>query len=363
MKFLKLPRRNESPALELARGQAEAWVALMLKYLHRDSLTDVAQVTSKPAIELEPVPIADVYALTSAERTALRGGFASRHGVVCFTTGTSAARAGSHPLLAMGRQLANDLPTGFPVTHPAESSPAVLAVSTDFDGTAKIFEVADATHDALTSEALPPHFDGTGNAGTVTAFGMYMDSVQMDAPVNYFQNVRMLGLDLAYRDREAFDSLFLPDAITVRWQGLEITRPVFYLNYAEHPQAFFRVNDSDAMVHPRPDTPSLERAFEFLTEHLTPYAPGSSFTRFADVGAGCIVDNRTTIHGRTAFTSSPGEGARRVLARKWWTDRAEYQSHRMCPGTAVNPALAHAFPQLFGPAVIDGTWLKQHRSS
>jgi hypothetical protein len=351
MFFLSATRRADARARRFAAEQSKAWTTAMLARLRINSLADLALVTEYDAIELAPVAVSDSNALTPEELRALQDGFMSRHGVVCFTTAGPVEGYVEHPLLAIGRQLEDRLPTRFPITHPAENSSAVLEVADHFDGTAKIFEVAGATHDALTNEALPPHFDGTGNAGTVAAFGMYLDSVPAEAPVNYFQNILMLGLALAILDYEAFEALFLPDALTVSWQGLEIIRPILYMNYAGAPQACFRMNDSDAGVQVRADTPALDHAKRFLEEHLVPYAPGSSFARFERAGAGCLVDNRATIHGRSSFMSRPG--TRRVLARKWWTDRAEFQSHRMCPGTALAPAASSVYPERFGPDAVD----------
>jgi hypothetical protein len=353
MSLLCATWRADARARQFATEQSKAWMTAMLARLQIDSLADLTPVTEYAAVQLEPVAVFDCSALTPEELRAVEDGFMSRHGVVCFTTAAHVEGCAEHPLLTIGRQLEDRLPTRFPITHPAENSPAVLEVADRFDGTVKIFEVAGSTHDALTREALPPHFDGTGNAGTVAAVGMYLDSAATEAPINYFQNVLMLGLALAIRDYKAFEALFLPDAFTLSWQGLKIIRPILYMNYAGAPQACFRVNDSDAKVGVRRGTAALDRAKRFLDEHLVPYAPGSSFAQFERAGAGCLVDNRATIHGRSAFRSRPGSSGR-ILARKWWTDQSEFQSHRKCSGTALVRGASSVYPDLFGPNAIDG---------
>jgi hypothetical protein len=169
MSFLSATRRADAKARRFATEQSKAWTTEMLARLQVNSLAELTPVTEYDATELAPVAVSDSNALTPEKLRALQDGFMSRHGVACFTIEGSIEGYVEHPLLAIGRQLENRLPTRFPITHPAENSPAVLEVADRFDGTAKIFEVAGATHDALTNEALPPHFDGTGNAGTVTA--------------------------------------------------------------------------------------------------------------------------------------------------------------------------------------------------
>ncbi|MDC3911927.1 hypothetical protein KQE47_26725, partial [Raoultella planticola] len=58
------------------------------------------------------------------------------------------------------------------------------------------------------------HNDGLGYAGAVEAFILHADAPPLWGGYTYFSNMIALSLLLARLDAEAFDSLFLPDAIT-----------------------------------------------------------------------------------------------------------------------------------------------------
>ncbi|MFI9387147.1 hypothetical protein [Kutzneria sp. NPDC052558] len=338
--------------------QASEFLARMLRRLGSDSLAALKPVTSEPAAELTVIPVADPLALSSAERDALTASFRSRHGVAAFAL-TAPPPLGSlpHPLLALADQLSDRLGLGFPLTHPAESAPFVLETFGRSDGTTKIFDVGGMSHEALTPRPLPPHFDGTGNACGVVAFGLYIDGAPGQAPVNYFQNIAVLALDLAAADEEAFLSLFLPDAITVLWQDLRISRPILFLDPDGQPQAWFRAPDAEISVAVRPGCPPLERARAFIDEHTRPCAHGSSYIRLDQVGGGCLVDNTATIHGRTGYADASDDGARRILSRKWWVRSATDQNYRICPGTRIDERFGRLYPELFGPESLADGWV------
>jgi hypothetical protein len=189
---------------------------------------------------------------------------------------------------------------------------------------------------------------------------LYADSAPLWGGYTYFQNVVKLSLHLALADGPAFETLFLPDAMTAlrpRGKGaIKVTTPVLFINEHGNPQVFFRVSTGEYKISWRPDCPALERAANFLNHHAKPFAPGSSFVHLDRRGAGILVRNGWVVHGRTPFIDGTGPGERRVLARKWFMTAARHAQYKHVPGMHILDRFASIYPERFGPDLLVGDW-------
>jgi TfdA family taurine catabolism dioxygenase TauD len=159
-------------------------------------------------------------------------------------------------------------------------------------------------------------------------------------------------------DPDAFEALFLPDAITAlrpRGKGaIRVTAPVFFLGRYRSPQIFFRISSGEYVITWR-DHPALHRARKVLENLSAPFAPGSQFVHLMRPGDTVIIDNRHVVHGRTAFIDPPG-GNGRVLARKWYVPTRSDASYRHVPGVEVHQEWGAIFPRQFSNGAIEGEW-------
>ena len=203
------------------------------------------------------------------------------------------------------------------------------------------------------------HNDGLGYAGAVEAFMLYADSVPLSGGYTYFQNIVLLALNLARIDHEAFDSLFLPDAITaIRPRGkgaIKVSTPVLFVNEQRCPQIFLRLRTGEYEISWR-DDPALARASNFMNYHAEPFALGSSFIHLDRRGAGCLARNHWVTHGRTPFVNGGDRRDTRVLARKWFMCAERHTHYKHVPGMHILAGYASIFPDRFGPDQLEGDW-------
>ncbi|MCS3687527.1 hypothetical protein ABIF07_005445 [Bradyrhizobium elkanii] len=349
------------------QAQKDRFVTRALELLGYPSLGHVPDVRQRKPVALLPVLIGDYRKMTEQELDQLARAYSGELGIAHFLILNPDDQSDSrHPLLALANQLSDRLPLKYPVDHPMEGHPEAVSRFGSADGTLKIYdlETKDGSNgyreQAETSEMFDAHNDGLGYAGAVEAFMLYADSVPLAGGYTYFQNVVLLSLLLAREDPEAFESLFLPDAITAlrpRGKGaIRVSTPVLFLNEQENPQAFLRLPTGEYQISWRKGNSALDRAAKLLNSHAEPFSPGSSFIHMDRKGAGCISRNHWVVHGRTPFIDGAQPSDHRVLARKWFMCAPQHAHYKHVPGMHIHHDYASLFPERFGPELLDGDW-------
>lgn len=244
-----------------------------------------------------------------------------------------------------------------------EKHPQAMVRFGEPDGTLKLYDLPLAPdqdkyrEQAETSEMFSSHNDGLGYAGLIRHVIMCLDRSPMAGGYTYFRNLVALAPALAGSDPEAFEALFLPDAITAlrpRGKGaIRVTSPVFFVGRDGDPQVFFRIASGEYRISWR-EHPALDRARRVLEEAAAPFGPGSRFVHFMRPGDTVLVDNAHVVHGRTPFLDPPDGG--RVLARKWYVPRAGDAVYRHVPGMALHEEWAGLFPDRFRGQAVEGEW-------
>jgi hypothetical protein len=232
------------------------------------------------------------------------------------------------------------------------------------DGTLKLYNLPiPASRDkyreqAETTELFAAHNDGLGYAGLIRSSIIALDQPPLWGGYTYFQNLVRFAPVLSEGDPDAFEALFLPDAITAlrpRGKGaIRVTAPIFFLGLNGEPQIFFRVASGEYVITWR-DHPALLRARIILERLCSPFAADSRFVHLMHPGELVLIDNRHVAHGRTRFID-PEDKPGRVLARKWFVPTPPDAHYRHVPGIAVYPEYARLFPEQFSGAAITGEW-------
>ena len=278
---------------------------------------------------LQPLVVKNLEALTRGELDSLRDGYASGYGALHVVPQTFRAHANSgeqHPLLLFAKQVAEVLPLGYSVDHPMEGHTEARARFGPPDGTLKLYNLPIPPgqdryrEQAETTELFAAHNDGLGYAGLIRSSIIALDRAPMWGGYTYFQNLIRFAPVLAESDPDAFEALFLPDAITAlrpRGKGaIKVTAPVFFLGLDGEPQMFFRIASGEYVITWR-SHPALLRAKEILERLCAPFATDSRFVHLMRPGELVLIDNRHVAHGRTRFID-PDDGSGRILARKWF---------------------------------------------
>jgi hypothetical protein len=347
--------------------QSERFISRAVELLNYKTLDDVPDVVGRKPMALLPVEIADYRSLSKIEIESIVASFNGNLGIAHFLVlNPNDPSQFPHPLLSIASQLSGDLPLKYPVDHPMEGHSEALRRFGPSDGTLKIYDLdtrdgsTGYREQAETAEMFDAHNDGLGYAGAVEAFMLYADSAPLAGGYTYFQNVVMLSLSLARTDREAFESLFLPDAITAlrpRGKGaIRVSTPVLFVNEQGNPQVFLRLPTGEYQITWRTGTPALDRAARFLNSYAVPFSCGSSFIHLDRRGAGCICRNHWLVHGRTPFVDGKGRDQKRVLARKWFMCAPEHAHYKHVPGMHIHSQFAAIFPERFGPEFLTGDW-------
>lgn len=339
--------------------------ACLLQMKSKKDLESLPSVLDRSPTPLSPVLIQDFHVLTDTERADISGHFQSEFGVARFVVlNSEEPSAYGHPLIEIAQQLTNELHLAYPLAHPLEEHPDSTA-RFGRDGTLKVYEVvkdssAGYREQGETSELFSMHHDGLGSGGTVFTVGLYMDQPPLSGGYTYFQNICRLSLELARKDRDAFNDLFLPDAFTVirpRGKGaIRVTSTVLYLNEDSRPQSAFRTPSGEYQILWRSDRPALQRAADFLNKHAEPFARGSTFVHLMAKGHGCFIRNEVIGHGRTRFLNARRR-IERVLARKWFMRHPRDSVYKHVPGLFLAEEFASLYPEYFGPGVLEGEWL------
>jgi hypothetical protein len=345
-------------------SQNEQFIRACLFPTKFKELDSLPSILDRPPIPLDPVVIHDFHALSDTEKTCISDQFQSEFGVSYFVVlNCDEPSICGHPLIEIAQQLTNELHLAHSLVHPLEEH-ADATARFGRDGTLKVYEVlkessAGYREQGETSELFSMHHDGLGSGGTVFTVGLYMDQPPLSGGYTYFQNICRLSLELARNDRDAFNDLFLPDALTVirpRGKGaLRVTSPVLYLNEDNRPQSAFRTPSGEYQILWRSDRPALLRAADFLNKSAEPFAKASTFVHLMAKGHGCFIRNEVIGHGRTPFFNAPGR-IERVLARKWFMRHARDAVYKHVPGLFVAKEFASLYPEYFGPGVLEGEW-------
>ncbi|WP_181064357.1 TauD/TfdA family dioxygenase [Pseudoclavibacter sp. AY1F1] len=268
----------------------------------------------------------------------------SRTGVALFNY-LGDAELPVHPLLLVGRLLADEVGWRSEVVHPAEREDAR-------DGTVKLYHSPKWLGPAMDSSALAVHQDGFGNAGSVESVGLFVESGGARAATTYFTNLALVVRNLMLDDPTSVEGLFAPDAIHVTSRrgssSLRTTGPILFLDELDRPAVNFRESDSDTVVSIRED---LLDMYHYLLSASRPGASGVLEVQFNQTGTGVFSNNRLLVHGRTAFTD--GERQRRVLARKWWSSYAGFERPIKVPGFRVS----RLYSEVLNSDRVEGEWI------
>lgn len=335
---------------------------LFERYKNSQTLQIVStRVEAFCARPIAPVLIENYLALTTAEITSLREQLYSPLGVTAFIAiNAPSAQLHVHPLLTIAAQLSATCGPYFPVTQDEETHRDVIARFGFFDGTTKIYR-KKSSGGAMSGEDFEAHQDGMGNGGNIAVGGLYMDSPPLHGGYTYFVNLALLSMHLATNDPDAFESLFLPDALTVERttgaKALRTTGPVLYISDDESPCVFLRKTDHEYRISWRSDYPPLTRAAAFIDAHTRPFSYGSNFVHMTARGHGCFWDNRILVHGRTGYSLEQFGPSDRVLSRKWWVTSQTHQALQHYPSLSVARRYADLFPELFGRDKLEGKWI------
>lgn len=356
---------NESERTVRFQAQSSVFIRSYLQEAGLSDLDSLAPCLMRRPVALEPVAIKNFRKLAATEKDDIVHQFRSEFGAAYFIVENCDEPAPyGHPLLDIAEQLKDELNLAHPLPHPLEQHPDMIA-RFGRDGTLKVHEVpkdpsAGYREQGETSEMFSMHHDGLGSGGTVFTVGLYMDSPPFSGGYTYFQNICRLSLELARIDREAFDDLFLPDAITaIRPRGkgaLKVVSPALYVNEDGRPQSAYRTASGEYKIIWRPDREGLARAAAFLNEHAEPFAYGSSFVHLTARGHGCFLRNEVVAHGRTPFHNASGR-FERVLARKWFMRYPRDAVYKHVPGLFLAKEFGSLYPEYFGTTVLEGEWI------
>lgn len=337
--------------------------AAMSRY--RSAAVSLSGYADKSPQPLDPIIVEDLRTLTSDELRAVAEAITAGSGVAHLVPRRFALPEPGerHPLVDLANCLMEESVIGYAVDHPMEGHPEAVGRFGVPDGTLKLYDLPiPSTQDkyreqAETNEMFASHNDGLGYAGLIRHAILTLDRPPLVGGYTYFSNLVALAPALHASDPEAFEALFLPDAITAlrpRGKGaIRVTSPVFFIGRDGDPQVFFRIASGEYVIEWR-DHPALARARAVLERACAPFAPGTQFAHLMRPGDTIIIHNAHVVHGRTAFVD-PREGGR-VLARKWYVSSPQDAVYRHVPGIAVHERWGRLFPDQFCGKAIEGEW-------
>jgi hypothetical protein len=322
---------------------------------------------ARPPQPAAPLIVDDLASLSPSELNSLSAAYADGYGVIHVVPRSIPdlfTHNGRHSLLLFAEQAAAVLPIGFPVDHPLEGHPEARARFGQQDGTLKLYNLPITPGEnryreqAETTELFAAHNDGLGYAGLIRTSIIALDNPPIWGGYTYFQNLVRFAPVLSAADPDAFEALFLPDAITAlrpRGKGaIRVTTPVFFLGVDGQPQMFFRMTSGEYVITWR-DHPALARARTIFERLCGPFGPDSRFVHLVRRGDLVLIDNRHVAHGRTRFID-PEARIGRVLARKWFVPTRADAVYRHVPGIAIHADYAKLFPGQFSGEAIAGEW-------
>ncbi len=332
-----------------------------------DNLSEFQALLKRRPFPIEPVIVENYLDMQKEERTALLKHYDTWGMAYFVIQNPEVPVPGRHPLFEIAEQLKDDLNLHYPLDHPHDSHAEAIKRFGIADSTFKVYNLPKPVNGpqyreiAETNEPSEAHSDGLGMAGAVETSIMYGDSPPMFGGYTFFYDTLSLGAVLAQQDYEAFQSLFLPDAmISLRPRGkgaIKVVTPVLYINESGKPQTAYRRPCGEYYLSWRENCPPLDRAHTFLQEHTEAFCYGSFFVSLRAKGHGCLVNNRRMSHGRTGFIDGQSPSQTRCLSRKWFMTSKHHSKFKHVPGTNVHPKYARLFPEYFGPEQMEGRWL------
>lgn len=313
---------------------------------------------------IEPVVIDDhSTGMTKAEKEAVIHSY-NQQGAAHVISLNKPETRDQHPIFDLDTNLKEPLGLHHRYTHPAEGHPEAVKRFGADDGTFKIYDLQDNytkptfREEAETHEPFTVHLDGLGTGGTVQTVILYADSTPVFGGYAFVYDIFAIAIAIHNEDPEAFQHLFLPDAITaIRPRGkgaIKILSPVLYINNFNQPHAFYR-KDAGEYKTKWLDNEPLLRAKHFLDIYTEPFCPLSKFATYVE-NSFLLIRNRDIAHGRTAFIDGKDARDKRVLSGKWYMSSEAYKKRRLIPGTFAADNYKEIGPQFSAP-YLDGTWL------
>ncbi|EIJ36983.1 TauD/TfdA family dioxygenase [Thiothrix nivea] len=313
---------------------------------------------------LKPVLINNHENLSLSEKNKILDSY-SKNGAAYIISLTPPEHKESHPIFKLTEQLKDELNLHYPLRHPLEGHPEAVKRFGENDGTFKIYDLPDNytknsyREVAETHEAFHVHQDGLGSGGTVQTAILYADSIPIFGGYTFLYDLFSIAFAVYNKDPKAFQSLFLPNAITaIRPRGkgaIKVTSPVFYIDYFNLPHAFYR-KDSGEYKMLWEDSADLMRAKELMSQYTEPFCPLSKFVSYTP-NSFLIIRNRDMAHGRTAFIDGIDNCNKRLLSRKWYMISKDHQKYKHIPGTIAAKKYADSIGGLFLDKYHYGEWL------
>ena len=206
---------------------------------------------------------------------------------------------------------------------------------------------------------LTPATGYSQSEATDSGFILYADSISIFGGYTFLYDIFAIAIAINNEDSEAFQSLFLPNAITsIRPRGkgaIKILSPILYLNQFNQAHAFYRKDSGEYKTEWLNYEPLL-RAKQYLHDYTKPFAPLSQFVAYTE-NSFLIIRNRDIAHGRTAFIDGKTEKDRRVLSGKWYMVGEEFCKHHHIPGTFAADNYKKEIGQQFSDEQLEGVWL------
>jgi len=346
-------------------SQSQVFLNKLLNQRGVSSIEEIEDITKRQVFPLVPVIIEDVVSLTESEKNQLINNYRT-FGVAYFVVSNNVdSHAKLHPIFAIAEQLKDSINLSYPLIHPLEGHPEAINRFGESDSTVKIYNLPKLEEKgyrevAETNLAFEVHSDGLGSGNTVENFILYCDEAPLFGGFTFFYDIFSLSLCLAKNDFDAFQQLFLPDAITaIRPRGkgaIKVVSPILYLDDDEKPNAFFRKNSGEYVMKWHNGNKSFNRGIDFLKQYTEPFCNGSYFTYFSRKGHGIISKNFGLAHGRTPFIDGDITEHKRVLSRKWYMKTAFHQEYKHVPGMLVSRKYAKLYPEYFGDDKLVGEW-------
>lgn len=345
--------------------QSEVFLTKLLHQKGICSLDKVEDITNRLTFPLVPVVIENIISITADEKKRLVDSY-EIFGVAYFISPNSTKlQDNKHPLFVIADQLKDKINLSIPLIHPLEGHEEAVKRFGEPDATVKIYNLPKPNDKgyrevAETNLAFEVHSDGLGSGNTVENFILYSDEAPLFGGFTFFYDLLSLSLCLAKQDYEAFQQLFLPDAITaIRPRGkgaIKVVSPILYLDDDEKPNAFFRKDSGEYLMKWHQGDSAFNRGLEFIMQYTNPFCNGSYFINFTRKGHGIISKNLGYAHARTPFIDGNVPDHQRLLSRKWFMKSMAHQNYKHVPGMFISKEFAELYPEYFGADKLVGEW-------
>lgn len=346
---------------------SDEFVELIHKEKEESTFSEMKNVVNRNSFPIKPVLVDHYQSMSELEMQDIKESYDNLSIANIIILDAPDEKNEKHTLFIVCEQLESLLHLKHPLVHPLEGHSEAVKRFGNPDSTVKIYNLPKLIDGvsyreiAETNEAFEVHLDGLGSAGTVETIILFMDSAPLFGGFTFFYDMLSVGMALAESDKEAFQSLFLPNAfcaIRPRGKGaIKVVTPVFYIDEDNKPRVFFRKNSGEYQMTWREDYPPLLRAKIFLEKYTEPFAQGSYFVPFSRRGTVCISRNRDIAHGRLAFIDGEDSKDQRCLSRKWFMTHSQHAIYKHVPGIALRKDLRDLAPDQFSNQFMEGEWV------